>query len=142
MIDTGTFGATSDTERHAVFWPHRPGFQERPDLREPFPDSSADRRGLGHAAILRLNPTWQVAGQVTWTHTFSPTTLNDVTAGMSRVEGVLGTGAKDYTVPSISVNGIGVDSSRPSVWASRRETSFSITITGATFSPTCRVRIL
>jgi len=44
-----------------------------------------------------------------WTHTFSPNTLNDLTAGQSRVEGVLGSGAKDYTVPSISVNGINAD---------------------------------
>ena len=57
-----------------------------------------------------LNNTWQVAGQASWTHTFSPTTLNDFTAGQSRVEGVLGSGAKDYTVPSIFVNGINVDS--------------------------------
>ena len=57
-----------------------------------------------------LNNTWQVAGQASWTHTFSPNTLNDFTAGLSRVEGVLGSGAKDYTVPSISVNGINADS--------------------------------
>jgi hypothetical protein len=47
-------------------------------------------------------PTWEVAGQATWTHTFSPTTLNDFSAGLSRVEGNLGTGAKDYTVPDIN----------------------------------------
>src|SRR5450755_1678475 len=49
-----------------------------------------------------LNPTWQVAGQASWTHTFSPTTLNDFSAGQSRVEGQLATGAKDYTVPNIN----------------------------------------
>lgn len=59
-----------------------------------------------------LNNTWQVAGQASWTHTFSPTTLNEFTAGQSRVEGVLGSGApaSSYYVPSISVNGINVDS--------------------------------
>jgi len=59
-----------------------------------------------------LNNTWQVAGQASWTHTFSPNTLNDFTAGQSRVEGVLGSGAPaaSYNVPSISVNGINVDS--------------------------------
>jgi hypothetical protein len=46
-------------------------------------------------------PTWEVAGQVTYTHTFSPTTLNDATAGLSRVQGELGTGAQVYTVPEI-----------------------------------------
>lgn len=53
-------------------------------------------------AFSALNPTWQVAGQVSWTHTFSPTTLNDFSAGQSRVEGKLATGEKDYTVPNIS----------------------------------------
>src|SRR5450631_1547085 len=48
-----------------------------------------------------LNPTWQVAGQASWTHTFSPNTLNDASAGVNRVEGNLATGAKDYTVPNI-----------------------------------------
>ncbi|HET6181857.1 MAG TPA: TonB-dependent receptor [Candidatus Sulfotelmatobacter sp.] len=52
-----------------------------------------------------LNPTWEVAGQLTWTHTFSPTTVNDASAGVSRVEGNLATGAKDYTVPNINVGG-------------------------------------
>ena len=53
-----------------------------------------------------LNHTWQYALQGVWTHTFSSRTLNDATFGVSRVEGVLGSGAKDYTVPSISVNGV------------------------------------
>jgi hypothetical protein len=58
-----------------------------------------------------LNNTWQVAGQASWTHTFSPTTLNEFTIGQSRVEGNLGTGAPaaSYDVPSITVNGINVD---------------------------------
>ena len=84
-----------------------------------------------------LNNTWQVAGQASWTHTFSPNTLNEFTAGLSRVEGVLGSGAKDYTVPSIigerHQRGFGI---RPTVWVSRREISFSTTITGATCSRT------
>jgi hypothetical protein len=59
-----------------------------------------------------LNNTWQVAGQASWTHTFSPTLLNEFTAGQSRVEGVLGSGAPaaSYYVPSVSVSGISVDS--------------------------------
>ena len=59
-------------------------------------------------------------------------TLNEFTAGQSRVEGVLGSGAKDYTVPSISVNGINADGGRPMAWVSRKAISFSTTITGAT----------
>ncbi len=57
-----------------------------------------------------LNNTWQLGFQGTWTHTFSPNTLNEGTFGYNKVEGVLGSGAKDYTVPSISVNGINADS--------------------------------
>src|SRR6202044_1094889 len=59
-----------------------------------------------------LNNTWQVAGQAGWTHTFSPTMLNEFTIGQSRVEGVLGSGAtpSGYFVPSVTVNGINVDS--------------------------------
>lgn len=53
-------------------------------------------------AFSALNPTWQIAGQASWTHTFSPTTLNEFSAGESRVEGKLATGEKDYTVPNIS----------------------------------------
>ena len=57
------------------------------------------------------NNTWQVAGQAGWTHTFSPTMLNEFTIGQSRVEGVLGSGAtpSGYFVPSVTVNGINVD---------------------------------
>ena len=59
-----------------------------------------------------LNNTWQVAGQAAWTHTFSPTLLNEFTIGQSRVEGVLGSGAtpSSYFIPSVTVNGISVDS--------------------------------
>src|SRR5215475_8865345 len=58
------------------------------------------------AQFSALNHTWQYALQGVWTHTFSSRTLNDAMFGVSRVEGVLGSGAKDYTVPSISVNGV------------------------------------
>ena len=110
MIDTGSYGATSVRKGTQYF--------ARIDL--PFKNDriyfSLFRTLLLTGApspmtqFSALNNTWQVAGQASWTHTFSPNTLNDFTAGQSRVEGVLGTGAKDYTVPSISVNGINVDS--------------------------------
>lgn len=110
MIDTGSFGATSI----------RNGTQYFARLDKDFKNdrvyASIFRTLLQYGApspmvqFSALNNTWQVAGQATWTHTFSPNTLNDLTAGQSRVEGVLGSGAKDYTVPSISVNGINVDS--------------------------------
>jgi hypothetical protein len=109
MIDQGSFGATQIRNGTQYFARIDQGFKKeriyvslyrtllQTGAASPMPQFSA------------LNNTWQVAGQVAWTHTFSPNTLNDLTAGQSRVEGVLGSGAKDYTVPSISVNGINAD---------------------------------
>lgn len=61
-------------------------------------------------AFSALNNNWQRAFQVNWTHTFSPTTLNEAIFGANRVEGVLGSGAtgtpSPYTVPAIGVTGI------------------------------------
>jgi len=60
-------------------------------------------------AFSALNNNWQRAFQVNWTHTFSPTTLNEVIFAANRVEGVLGSGAKDYSVPSIAVQGVSTE---------------------------------
>jgi hypothetical protein len=50
------------------------------------------------------NNYWQRALQVDWTHTFSPTTLNEVIFAQNRIQGKLGeTG--DFTIPGISVTG-------------------------------------
>lgn len=57
-------------------------------------------------AFSALNNNWQRAVQVNWTHTFSNTTLNEAIFAANRVEGVLGSGAKDYSVPSIAVTGV------------------------------------
>jgi hypothetical protein len=109
MIDVGSFGATQIRNGTQYFARIDQGFKKEriyvslyrtvleTGAASPMPQFSA------------LNNTWQVAGQASWTHTFSPYTLNEATAGQSRVEGVLGSGAKDYTVPSISVNGINAD---------------------------------
>ncbi len=109
MIDQGSFGATQIRNGTQYFARIDQGFKKervyvslyrtllQTGAASPMPQFSA------------LNNTWQIAGQASWTHTFSPNTLNEVTAGQSRVEGNLGTGAKDYTVPSISVNGINAD---------------------------------
>ena len=109
VIDQGAFGATQIRNGTQYFARIDQGFKKDriyvslyrtlllTGAASPMPQFSA------------LNNTWQVAGQASWTHTFSPTTLNEFTAGQSRVEGVLGSGAKDYTVPSISVNGINAD---------------------------------
>jgi hypothetical protein len=109
MIDIGSFGATQIRNGTQYFARIDQGFKKeriyvslyrtllQTGAASPMPQFSA------------LNNTWQIAGQVAWTHTFSPNTLNDLTAGQSRVEGVLGSGAKDYTVPTITVNGINAD---------------------------------
>jgi hypothetical protein len=49
------------------------------------------------------NNNWQSALQVNWTHTFNPTTLNEVIFAQNRIEGKIGeTG--DFTIPGISVS--------------------------------------
>jgi len=60
-------------------------------------------------AFSALNNNWQWAIQVNETHTFSPNTLNEAIFGANRIEGVLGSGAKDYSVPSIGVTGISTE---------------------------------
>jgi hypothetical protein len=60
-------------------------------------------------AFSALNNNWQHAIQGNWTHNFSPRTINEAIFGANRVEGVLGSGAKDYSVPSIAVNGINTE---------------------------------
>ena len=56
-----------------------------------------------------LNNNWQRAFQVNWSHTISPNTVNEAIFGANRVEGVLGSGAKDYSVPSIAVQGVSTE---------------------------------
>jgi Carboxypeptidase regulatory-like domain len=54
------------------------------------------------------NHNWEYALQGNWTHTFSPTTLNEAVVGVSRIEGTLASGAQNYMVPNISTGGINV----------------------------------
>jgi hypothetical protein len=110
MIDTGSFGATSLRNGTQYFGRIDKAFKNDRIYASIFRTLLLTGAPSAMPQFSALNNTWQVAGQASWTHTFSPTTLNDFTIGQSRVEGVLGTGAKDYTVPSISVNGINVDS--------------------------------
>ena len=110
MIDTGAFGATSIRNGTQYFARIDQGFKSDRVYASLFRTLLQTGAPSPMPQFSALNNTWQVAGQASWTHTFSPNTLNDFTAGVSRVEGVLGTGAKDYTVPSITVNGINVDS--------------------------------
>jgi hypothetical protein len=110
MVDTGAFGATSKRDGTQYFGRIDQVFKNDRVYASIFRTLLLTGAPSAMPQFSALNNTWQVAGQASWTHTFSPTTLNDFTVGQSRVEGVLGSGAKDYTVPSITVNGINVDS--------------------------------
>jgi hypothetical protein len=110
VIDQGSFGATSIRNGTQYFARIDQGFKRDRIYVSLFRTLLLTGAPSPMPQFSALNNTWQVAGQASWTHTFSATTLNDFTAGLSRVEGVLGSGAKDYTVPSISVNGINADS--------------------------------
>src|SRR5262249_6925673 len=110
MIDKGSFGATSVRNGTQYFARIDQGFKRDRIYVSLFRTLLLTGAPSAMPQFSALNNTWQVAGQASWTHTFSPNTLNDFTAGLSRVEGVLGSGAKDYTVPSITVPGINVDS--------------------------------
>ena len=105
MIDSGFFGASAIRNGTQYFARIDQGFHKDRLYVSLFRTLLQDGVATASQAFSALNNTWQVAGQVSWTHDFSPTTLNEFTAGQSRVEGVLGTGAKDYTVPDITVNG-------------------------------------
>jgi len=109
VIDQGSFGATSVRNGTQYFARIDQGFKSDRIYVSIFRTLLLTGAPSSMPQFSALNNTWQVAGQASWTHTFSPNTLNDFTAGLSRVEGVLGSGAKDYTVPSISVNGINAD---------------------------------
>ncbi len=110
VIGQGSFGATSIRNGTQYFARVDQGFKRDRIYVSLFRTLLLTGAPSPMPQFSALNNTWQVAGQASWTHTFSATTLNDFTAGLSRVEGVLGSGAKDYTVPSISVNGINADS--------------------------------
>jgi hypothetical protein len=109
MIDQGSFGATQIRNGTQYFARIDQGFKQDRIYVSLFRTLLLTGAASPMPQFSALNNTWQVAGQASWTHTFSGTTLNEFTAGISRVEGVLGSGAKDYTVPSISVNGINAD---------------------------------
>jgi len=102
MIDKGTFGATAIRNGTQYFARLDPVFQNDRVYVSFYRTLLLSGAASASTQFSSFNPTWQVAGQVTWAHTFSPTTLNEGSAGLNRIEGQLATGAKDYTVPNIS----------------------------------------
>src|SRR5215475_7511539 len=106
MIDVGNFGGVQVRNGTQYFVRLDKAFSKDRVYGSLFRTLLTIGRAPPMAQFSALNHTWQYALQGVWTHTFSSRTLNDAMFGVSRVEGVLGSGAKDYTVPSISVNGV------------------------------------
>ncbi|HEV7220639.1 MAG TPA: carboxypeptidase regulatory-like domain-containing protein [Terriglobales bacterium] len=102
MTDIGAFGATAIRNGTQYFGRLDTDFKNDRVYVSLYRTTLTSGAPSASPQFSSLNPTWEVAGQATWTHTFSPTTLNDASAGQSRVEGQLATGAKDYTVPNIN----------------------------------------
>ena len=103
--DTGAFGATAVRNGTQYFGRLDANFKSDRIYSSIYRTLLTSGAATASPQFSSLNPTWQVAGQLSWVHTFSPTTLNEASAGISRVEGNLATGAKDYTVPNINVGG-------------------------------------
>jgi hypothetical protein len=103
--DTGSFGATAVRNGTQYFGRLDTNFKNDRIYASIYRTLLTSGAATASPQFSSLNPTWQVAGQLSWVHTFSPRTLNEASAGISRVEGNLATGAKDYTVPNINVGG-------------------------------------
>jgi len=111
MIDTGSFGGTSIRNGTQYFGRIDKDFKNDRIYASIFRTLLQTGAPSAMPQFSALNNTWEVAGQAGWTHTFSPTLLNEFTIGQSRVEGDLGSGAPStsYYVPSVSVSGISMD---------------------------------
>jgi hypothetical protein len=112
MIDTGSFGGTSIRNGTQYFGRIDKDFKNDRIYASIFRTLLLTGAPSAMPQFSAVNNTWEVAGQAGWTHTFSPTLLNEFTIGQSRVEGDLGSGAPatSYYVPSVSVSGISMDS--------------------------------
>ena len=104
MVDTGTFNS-SDFRNGTQYFVRVDKYFKNDRIYGSF-----FRTLLGYGGPANIpqfdttNNSWQRAFQVNWTHTFSPTTLNDVIFNGNRIEGKLcETG--DFTIPIIGVTG-------------------------------------
>src|SRR5438093_618221 len=105
MIDTGVFNSSNFRNGNQYFIRVDKYFKNDRIYASFF---RTDLNFGGPAPIPQFSSTnknWQRAFQVNWTHTFSPTTLNDAIFAQNRIEGVQHqTG--DFTVPSVGVSGL------------------------------------
>jgi Carboxypeptidase regulatory-like domain len=111
MIDTGSYSGTSIRNGTQYFGRIDKDFKNDRIYASIFRTLLETGAPSAMPQFSALNHTWEVAGQAGWTHTFSPTLLNEFTIGQSRVEGDQGSGAPaaSYYVPSVSVSGISMD---------------------------------
>jgi len=111
VVDTGSFGATSVRNGTQYFGRLDKDFKNDRIYASIFRTLLLTGTPSSMPQFSALENTWQVAGQASWVHTFSPTLLNEFTIGQSRVQGIEGSGApaSSYYVPSVTVNGINMD---------------------------------
>ena len=81
MIDQGSFGATQIRNGTQYFARIDQGFKQDRIYVSLFRTLLLTGAASPMPQFSALNNTWQVAGQASWTHTFSGTTLNEFTAG-------------------------------------------------------------
>src|SRR5882762_5737527 len=77
MIDSGSFGATQIRNGTQYFARIDAVFKSDRVYASMFRTLLTSGAASAMPQFSALNPTWQVAVQGNWTHTFSPTTLND-----------------------------------------------------------------
>ena len=104
MIDSGVFNSSNFRNGMQYFGRIDKAFQ-KDRIYASFFRTTLD---YGGPAVIpqfsTTNHNTQGAIQVNWTHTFSPTTFNELIYGQNRIEGFIGeTG--DFTIPGISVTG-------------------------------------
>ncbi len=107
MIDTGVFNSTNFRNGDQYFVRIDKYFKNDRIYGSFFRTTLS----YGGAAVIpqfgTTNHNTQRALQVNWTHTFSPTTLNEAIFAQNRIEGFIGeTG--DFTIPNIGVSGQGL----------------------------------
>ncbi|HUN60617.1 MAG TPA: carboxypeptidase regulatory-like domain-containing protein [Candidatus Sulfotelmatobacter sp.] len=105
MIDSGTFNSTNITNGTQYFVRIDKYFGSHDRLYGSFFRTvQAQPTSNVIPQFSTTNNYWQRAVEVNWTHTFSPTTLNEAIFAQNRIEGK-NDETGDFTIPGISVTG-------------------------------------